>query len=160
MSSIIFAYDIHRIEHNCTIYRYVPVIRPRTGEHWIVKCHYSIDYPSNMLFLLLVLFHLLNYSGKRKCDVLFWNYLNWKSNADLCSIEYLIVDPNHSFCSTAFPQVIDETMSLSEQEYILEVHNHQRQLTRGTNVEKMVELILFSSNFDWFSIEISIGMKN
>jgi hypothetical protein len=59
-------------------------------------------------------------------------------NLATCPLEYHIIDPNHSFCSQPFPNVIDQPINLSERAYILEMHNHERRLVRGTNIEKMV----------------------
>jgi hypothetical protein len=62
---------------------------------------------------------------------------------DTCPLEYRIIDPNHSFCSQPFPNVIDQRVTLSERAYILNMHNYERQLTHGTNIEKMVLVVFF-----------------
>ena len=59
-------------------------------------------------------------------------------NLDTCPLEYRIIDPNHSFCSQPFPNVIDQPVTLSERTYILNMHNEERRLTHGANMEKMV----------------------
>lgn len=64
---------------------------------------------------------------------------------DSCPLEYRITDPNHSYCSEPFPNVVDQRVTLSEQKYILDTHNHERQLNRATNMEQMV---LFSSSLN------------
>ncbi len=62
-----------------------------------------------------------------------------------CPLEYRITDPNHSYCSQPFPNVLDEQVTLSDQEYILDMHNNERHLTYGANMEKMVEFLSFLS---------------
>lgn len=64
-------------------------------------------------------------------------------NLDTCPLEYRITDPNHSFCSQPFPNVIDRPVTLSDQESIVNMHNYERRLTYGTNMEKMVLFLLF-----------------
>ncbi|UJR33140.1 hypothetical protein I4U23_020597 [Adineta vaga] len=56
---------------------------------------------------------------------------------ELCPSEYYVTDENHSYCSQPFPNVIDQPVSLNERTAILEMHNHERRLVRGTNIEKM-----------------------
>lgn len=56
----------------------------------------------------------------------------------MCPLEYRVIDPNHSFCSKPFPTVIDQPVTLSEREYILNTHNYERLRAYGTNIEKMV----------------------
>ncbi len=64
-------------------------------------------------------------------------------NLEACPLEYRITDPNHSYCSKPFSNVVDHRVTLSEQEYILDMHNYERRLTHGTNMEKMVEFLSF-----------------
>ncbi len=54
-----------------------------------------------------------------------------------------MTDPNHSFCSQSYPGVIDQRVTLSEREHILQLHNYERRLVRGTNIEKMVLKFVF-----------------
>jgi hypothetical protein len=54
-----------------------------------------------------------------------------------------VTDPNHSFCSQPYPGVIDQRVTLSEREHILQLHNYERRLVRGTNIEKMVLKFVF-----------------
>ncbi|CAF1503793.1 unnamed protein product [Adineta steineri] len=56
---------------------------------------------------------------------------------DSCPLEYRIIDPNHSFCSQPFSNVIEQRVTLSEREYIINKHNYERRRTHGTNLEKM-----------------------
>ncbi len=56
----------------------------------------------------------------------------------MCPLEYYVTDPNHSYCSQPFPDVIDQRVTSSERTHILEMHNYERRLVRGTNIEKMV----------------------
>jgi hypothetical protein len=65
---------------------------------------------------------------------------------DTCPIEYRVIDPNHSYCSQPFLDVVEQRVTLSEQKYILDMHNYERRLTHGTNMEKMVN-ISFSLTF-------------
>ncbi len=62
-------------------------------------------------------------------------------NLDTCPIEYRTTDPNHSYCSQPFPNVIDQPVTLSERAYILDMHNSERQLTQSANMEKMVQFL-------------------
>ncbi|CAF4239943.1 unnamed protein product [Rotaria sp. Silwood2] len=55
----------------------------------------------------------------------------------MCPLEYRIIDPNHSFCSEPFPNVVDQRITLSERAYIVNMHNYERRRAYGTNVEKM-----------------------
>ncbi|CAF3537126.1 unnamed protein product [Adineta steineri] len=56
---------------------------------------------------------------------------------ELCPYEYRATDENHSYCSQPFPNVIDQRVTASERINILKIHNYERQLVRGTNMEKM-----------------------
>ncbi len=49
-----------------------------------------------------------------------------------------MTDPNHSYCVQPFPDVIDQRVTSSERAHILKMHNYERRLVRGTNMEKMV----------------------
>lgn len=60
-------------------------------------------------------------------------------------MEYTVIDPNHSFCSRPFPDAVEQQMSSSEQAHILQLHNYERRLVRGTNMEKMVNFIVENS---------------
>ncbi|CAF1124963.1 unnamed protein product [Adineta steineri] len=60
-----------------------------------------------------------------------------KHRPNSCPLEYRIIDPNHSFCSQPFSNVIDQRVTLSEREYIVNKHNYERRRTHGTNLEKM-----------------------
>lgn len=57
---------------------------------------------------------------------------------ELCPLEYYVTDPNHSYCSQPYPGVVDQPVSSAARIKILEMHNYQRRLVRGTNMEKMV----------------------
>ncbi|CAF0970929.1 unnamed protein product [Rotaria sordida] len=56
---------------------------------------------------------------------------------DLCPLEYYVIDPNHSFCSQPYPGVIDQQITSFERAHILQMHNHERRLVHGTNIQKM-----------------------
>ncbi|CAF3794955.1 unnamed protein product [Rotaria sp. Silwood1] len=56
---------------------------------------------------------------------------------DLCPLEYHVIDPQHSFCSQPYPGVIDQPITSWERVYILQMHNYERRLLRGTNIQKM-----------------------
>ncbi|CAF4610761.1 unnamed protein product, partial [Rotaria sp. Silwood2] len=58
-------------------------------------------------------------------------------NIDLCPPEYHIIDPHHSFCSQPYPGVIDQQITAFERAHIVEMHNNERRLVRGTNIQKM-----------------------
>ncbi|CAF1102733.1 unnamed protein product [Rotaria sp. Silwood1] len=55
----------------------------------------------------------------------------------MCPLEYRIIDPNHSFCSEPFPNVVDQRVTSYERGYIVNVHNYERRRAYGTNIEKM-----------------------
>lgn len=59
-----------------------------------------------------------------------------------------MIDPNHSFCTSPFPNVIDQHMTSVDREQIVEIHNYERRLVFGTNMEKMVEFFLSVMNVD------------
>ena len=90
--------------------------------------------------------HVFHLNGKKKKRSAFLCKIDLSIQADACPLEYRITDPNHSYCSEPFPNVIDQRVSLFEQKYIVDTHNHERQLTRGTNMEKMV--VFFYSSGD------------
>jgi predicted nucleic acid-binding Zn ribbon protein len=71
---------------------------------------------------------------------------------ETCPLEYRIIDPNHSYCSQPFPSVVEQRVTSSEQEYILEIHNYERRRTHGTNMQKMVKF-LFSLIFIIYIVE-------
>jgi len=79
----------------------------------------------------------------RKKNIFQAKMLQYMYNLDACPLEYRIIDPNHSYCSRPFPNVIDQQVTLSEQEYILDMHNYERRLTYGINMEKMVQFLSF-----------------
>ncbi|CAF1052712.1 unnamed protein product [Rotaria sordida] len=56
---------------------------------------------------------------------------------NMCPLEYRIIDPNHTFCSKPFPNVIDQRVTSSERSYIINMHNYERRRAYGTNIEKM-----------------------
>ncbi|CAF0942957.1 unnamed protein product [Adineta ricciae] len=56
---------------------------------------------------------------------------------ELCPLEYYVTDENHSYCSQPYPNVVDLQISSSERTAILRIHNHERRLVRGANIEKM-----------------------
>jgi hypothetical protein len=62
----------------------------------------------------------------------------YTDEVDTCPHEYRVINPHHSFCSQPFPNVTDQQMTSSDRTSILELHNHERRLARGTNIEKMV----------------------
>ena len=55
-----------------------------------------------------------------------------------CPPEYYVTDPNHSYCSNPYPGVIDQQVTVSEREHILQLHNYERRRVGGTNMERMV----------------------
>ena len=57
---------------------------------------------------------------------------------DLCPLEYYVIDPYHSYCSQSYPGVIDQKITALERASILEMHNHERRLVYGINLQKMV----------------------
>jgi hypothetical protein len=57
-------------------------------------------------------------------------------------MEYAVIDPNHSFCSRPVPDAVEQRMSSSERAHIVQLHNYERRLVRGTNMEKMVNLLV------------------
>ena len=76
-----------------------------------------------------------------------------------CPPEYRATEPNHSFCSQPYPGVIDLPVSLAERKHILHLHNYERQLVRGTNMEKMVtNFIGFEEGGSDMESLLSIGM--
>ena len=65
------------------------------------------------------------------------------SGLESCPAEYYATDPNHSYCSYPYPGVTDQPVTLLEREHILQLHNYERRLVRGTNMEKMVGIFKF-----------------
>lgn len=59
-------------------------------------------------------------------------------NLDQCPLEYYVIDSSHSFCSPPYPDVIDLELTALERRDILKMHNHERQLVHGSNMQKMV----------------------
>ncbi|CAF4228428.1 unnamed protein product [Rotaria socialis] len=55
----------------------------------------------------------------------------------LCPLEYYVIDAHHSYCSQSYPGVIDEKITVLERKSILEMHNHERRLVYGKNMQKM-----------------------
>lgn len=58
-------------------------------------------------------------------------------------MEYYVIDRQHSFCSHAKPGAIDQPIEPFERQRIVEMHNEERRLVRGSNMQKMVHKILF-----------------
>ncbi|CAF1399733.1 unnamed protein product [Adineta ricciae] len=54
-----------------------------------------------------------------------------------CPLEYRSIDQNHSFCSRPFQNAIEQRVTSLEREYILYMHNCERQRVHGMNMEKM-----------------------
>lgn len=57
--------------------------------------------------------------------------------SEMCPIEYSATDSSHSFCSHPYSNVVDQRVNFSERIRILHLHNHERRLVHGLNMQKM-----------------------
>lgn len=93
------------------------------------------------------------------CLIMRMDFKFFWCDSDGCPVEYYSIDPNHSYCSPIYPDVIERPVTDTERDYILRAHNNERELLRSTNMQKMViEYICCSLNsktflIDWIALE-------